>query len=81
MQTGAYRFLRHPAYAGYLLMALGIALGYFSLSGLAATLVLLVPVLNYRIRVEEKVLAAHFGKAWQEYARHVPALLPRLRGR
>jgi protein-S-isoprenylcysteine O-methyltransferase len=79
VQSGPYRFLRHPAYAGYFLMALGISLGYSSLIGLAALLLLFVPVLVYRIRVEEKVLAAHFGKEWLAYSRRVPAILPRLK--
>jgi protein-S-isoprenylcysteine O-methyltransferase Ste14 len=31
--SGPYRFIRHPAYAGYLLIAFGVALGFSSLSG------------------------------------------------
>jgi protein-S-isoprenylcysteine O-methyltransferase Ste14 len=34
VQSGPYRFIRHPAYAGYLLMAMGISLGYSSMAGL-----------------------------------------------
>lgn len=41
VQSGPYRFIRHPAYAGFLLMALGISLGFSSLAGLATIFVLL----------------------------------------
>ena len=78
VQSGPYSVIRHPAYAGYLLMALGISLGYSSLAGLIALLGLLVPVLVYRIRIEEEILAAHFGEQWREYCVRVPAFFPRI---
>ncbi|TLN00131.1 hypothetical protein FDZ74_17015, partial [bacterium] len=34
VQSGPYHFIRHPAYLGYLLISLGICLGYSSLFGL-----------------------------------------------
>lgn len=76
VQSGPYHFIRHPAYMGYLLMAIGIGLGYSSLAGLGAIPLFLIPGLVYRIRVEEKLLAAHFGEQWREYCRRVPALFP-----
>jgi protein-S-isoprenylcysteine O-methyltransferase Ste14 len=68
VQSGPYRFIRHPAYLGYLLMGVGISLGYFSLIGLIAIPLLLLPGLIYRIRVEDKLLAVHFGWQFQAYA-------------
>ena len=81
VQSGPYRLIRHPAYAGFLLMALGIVLGYSSLVGLAAVLLLLLPGLAWRIRVEESLLEAHFGPQWQAYCDRVPAMLPRFKMR
>ena len=69
VQSGPYRIIRHPAYAGYLFMALGLALGFSSLSGLVSTLLILLPATVYRIRVEDKMLAEHFGTQFEEYAR------------
>ncbi len=46
-----YRFIRHPAYAGFLWMALGISLGYASLVGLISFFALLLPSQVYRIKV------------------------------
>ena len=76
VQNGPYHFIRHPAYAGYLCMALGIGLGYSSLVGLASTLVLLLPSLIYRMRVEEMLLRMHFGEVYRHYADATKRLIP-----
>jgi protein-S-isoprenylcysteine O-methyltransferase Ste14 len=76
VQSGPYRVIRHPAYAGYLLMALGLSLGYSSLAGLASVLVLLLPGLVYRMNVEEKLLTEHFGEAYRRYTSMVKRLIP-----
>jgi protein-S-isoprenylcysteine O-methyltransferase Ste14 len=73
--SGPYRFIRHPSYCGLLMMSLGVAIGYASLIGLAGVL-LLLPGLAYRMQVEEKLLIAQFGPAYQEYASHTKKLLP-----
>jgi protein-S-isoprenylcysteine O-methyltransferase Ste14 len=76
VQRGPYRFIRHPAYAGYLLMGLGISLGYSSLIGLISVLALLLPSLVYRMSVEEKILTEHFGEAYRCYASRVRRIIP-----
>jgi protein-S-isoprenylcysteine O-methyltransferase Ste14 len=78
IQNGPYRFVRHPAYAGYILIALGLAFGYSSLAGFAAILIVLLPSMLYRIRVEDKLLAEHFGAQFDEYARKTKRLFPLL---
>lgn len=76
VRHGPYRFLRHPAYAGYILIALGLALGYASLAGFVAVLFLLVPSVLYRIRVEDTLLASFFGAQFHAYAHTTKRLLP-----
>lgn len=76
VQSGPYHFIRHPAYAGYLCMALGIGLGYSSLAGLASILALLLPGLVYRMSVEERLLMEHFGEAYRLYASATQRLIP-----
>jgi len=76
---GPYALVRHPMYLGCMLAALGGLCIYQTW-----TTVVLVPVslmLTFRARREEQALSARFGLAWQEYARKVPAWLPRLRRR
>jgi protein-S-isoprenylcysteine O-methyltransferase Ste14 len=79
VQSGPYRWIRHPAYTGYMLMALGITLGYSSLAGLAAFFFILLPGMSYRVRVEEKLLEA-FGNEYQSYRQRTGRFLPRVRG-
>jgi protein-S-isoprenylcysteine O-methyltransferase Ste14 len=76
VQNGPYHFIRHPAYTGYLLIALGIALGYSSLAGLVAIVTLLLPGLLYRMNVEEKLLFEHFGEVYRQYGNRTKRLIP-----
>jgi protein-S-isoprenylcysteine O-methyltransferase Ste14 len=55
IDSGPYRYIRHPMYAGMVLFVIGTALMLGSLWGLAATLVLFA-MLGLRIRGEEQVL-------------------------
>lgn len=76
VQSGPYRFVRHPSYLGYLLIILGIAVGYSSLFAFAALALLLLPGLIYRMRVEDQMLAEAFGMDFQQYAARTKRLLP-----
>ena len=76
VQNGPYRFIRHPAYAGYMLIALGVTLGYSSLAGLVIIPVLLLPSVIYRLSVEDTLLAEHFGGQFKKYADKVARLIP-----
>lgn len=76
VQRGPYHFIRHPAYAGYILITFGLALGYSSLAGFAAFLFVLLPSMIYRIRVEDQLLAEYFGAPFDDYARRRKRLLP-----
>ncbi len=75
---GPYRWIRHPAYGGFLAMSLGLAAGYTSIiAGLAVPL-LLLPGLVYRMRVEERLLIEQFGKDYLDYAARTRRLIPGL---
>lgn len=76
VQSGPYHFIRHPAYAGYLLLALGITVGYASLGGLIVIPILLLPSVFYRLTVEDKLLAEHFGDQFREYTNKTARLIP-----
>ncbi len=78
VQSGPYRYIRHPGYAGFLLAALGLALGYSSLVGLAALFALLLPGLAYRMWVEERLLEAQFGEAYRQYKMGTGRLIPKI---
>lgn len=76
VKTGPYGCLRHPGYAGYLLMALGIGLAYSSWIGLVAILFLMLPGLEFRMKVEEKLLEEHFGEEFQQYKYKTKKIIP-----
>jgi len=76
IQQGPYRVIRHPAYAGYIIMALGLAIGYSSVIGLAGIPLLLLPGLILRIKVEEKLLAEEYGEEFYLYAQRTKRLIP-----
>ncbi len=74
--SDVYGHLRHPIYSAVLLKAFGFALMMNSALGLLALFVILIPSLFYRISVEEKALADHFGKEYTQYKKKTKALIP-----
>ena len=69
VSTGPYANVRHPMYAGGLLMFVGMPLQLGSWLGLAA-LALLLPLLAFRILMEERTLAAELD-GYRDYAARV----------
>jgi protein-S-isoprenylcysteine O-methyltransferase Ste14 len=78
---GAYAFVRNPMYLGIILLWFGIAAAFQSRLVLAVAAAYVVPVLWFYIRAEERMMLSEFGARFEEYARHVGRLLPRLRPR
>ncbi len=76
VRHGPYRWLRHPSYAGMLLWSVGLGLWNPSLPGLALLVAGTVPQLVHRIAAEERLLAGHFGAAWDAHARATARLVP-----
>lgn len=74
--SGPYRFSRHPAYAGMIIANAGISLFFPNTITLCAFLLVLVPAILWRIRIEEKIL---FGiEGYAEFARKRKRLFPAL---
>jgi protein-S-isoprenylcysteine O-methyltransferase Ste14 len=73
---GPYRVIRHPSYAGLLLviMAVGLFIGnWWSLVGLT---VAMAGGLVFRIRVEERALLQNLGDGYRDYAATHKRLVP-----
>lgn len=75
---GPYARLRHPTYSGALLTCAGVGVVAGSGVALAAMVGLPLVAFTYRIRVEERALAEHFGADWTAYRARTPALIPGL---
>jgi protein-S-isoprenylcysteine O-methyltransferase Ste14 len=73
---GPYRFLRHPAYTGMLMIFSGFLLGCGTWLGALSGLVLIGFAVLYRIKIEEKVLAEKFGDAYRAYMKRTWRLFP-----
>ncbi len=75
--TGPYARLRHPQYAGFVLIMTGFLLQWPTLATLVMFPILLVVYRHLAIR-EEREVEARFGESWRRYAARTPRFLPRL---
>jgi len=78
VETGPYRLIRHPSYAGALLTGIGIGLsmGYAATAAIIGATSLLAYLL--RMRVEEKALAEGIGPPYRAYMARTRRLIPYL---
>ena len=76
IESGPYRFVRHPSYTGSLLAFLGFALTLGNWLSIPLVMVPITIVFLYRINVEERVLASALGDAYGSYSRRTKRLLP-----
>lgn len=76
IDTGPYRWIRHPSYTGVLLVYLGI--GLCLANGIALAIILLpsTAIMLWRIRIEEQALQAGLGAAYTAYVQRTRRLLP-----
>ena len=75
--SGPYAHVRHPQYAGFVLVMFGFLLQWPTLLTLAMFPVLVFMYVRLA-RAEEVEAAREFGAAHAAYAQHVPAFFPRL---
>jgi protein-S-isoprenylcysteine O-methyltransferase len=76
VDTGPYRYVRHPSYSGCLLMFLG--LGLLAHNWLSLALIGGTPLVAFlhRIRIEEAALRSSIGTAYDEYCARTRRLVP-----
>jgi protein-S-isoprenylcysteine O-methyltransferase len=76
VDTGPYRFIRHPSYTGALVAFLGFG---FCLGNYMSILWVMVPItlaFLWRIHVEERALLDALGDDYRQYMRRTRRLLP-----
>lgn len=77
VREGPYRFVRHPVYLSAFFEVLCIPM--IACAPVSAAYAILVhwTLVLIRTRAEEATLRSQFGAQYDEYARQVPAFLPR----
>jgi protein-S-isoprenylcysteine O-methyltransferase Ste14 len=78
VSTGPYKWIRHPSYAGLLLMLAGLGLALGDWLSVAACLALPLPAFAWRIHVEEAELRRVLGDAYRAYQARTARLVPGL---
>ena len=76
VDSGPYRFVRHPSYTGLLLQFIGLGLSLGTVPSLLAVVVLPTLAILYRIRIEETALHAHLPVAYATYAARTKKIVP-----
>lgn len=78
VEGGLYRLVRHPSYAGLLLMFLGVGICSGNVLTLLVITVPIFLVIRHRIGIEEAALCDAFGDRYANYMRKTKRLIPLL---
>jgi protein-S-isoprenylcysteine O-methyltransferase len=76
IDTGPYRFVRHPSYTGVLLECLGFSICLGNWASVIVIMTGVVIVFSRRIRIEEEVLQRALGQEYVDYMRRTRRLIP-----
>jgi protein-S-isoprenylcysteine O-methyltransferase Ste14 len=76
IETGFYKYIRHPGYLGQLIIMLGIST---ALSNWLSIILMMISVLCgyiYRITIEEKFMINQMGQKYIDYQKRTKRLIP-----
>jgi protein-S-isoprenylcysteine O-methyltransferase Ste14 len=76
IETGLYKFIRHPGYLGQLIIFIGIST---SISNWLSILAMMIPITLgylYRIKVEERFMLEQLGEYYLNYQELTKRLIP-----
>jgi len=76
IDTGPYKYIRHPSYSGALLIFLGMGISFQNWLGLAVLLIPTTLAFLWRINVEEQALRGALGEAYVNYSARTRRLIP-----
>lgn len=78
VDTGPFRFVRHPSYTGLLSAFFGFGLSLGSWISLALMMTPILLAFAYRMRIEEAALRRVLGAAYDDYCSRTKRLIPGL---
>jgi len=76
VQSGPYKYVRHPIYLSMIVSTLGLAFGMRSVWGMITTILLFGVSSVLRGWFEEKELVKVHGKAWDDYMERTSFFIP-----
>jgi len=76
VQSGPYRWVRHPGYGGLLMAFLGTGIAMGDWLALLALICPIAYAFQLRIDIEEHALTERFGRAYLNYCRQTKRLIP-----
>jgi protein-S-isoprenylcysteine O-methyltransferase Ste14 len=79
IQTGPYRWLRHPIYASMLGMLLATGAAWTWWPMWIGSVIAFLAGTEIRVRSEERLLAGHFGSSFSAYRSRTSAYIPFIR--
>ena len=74
--NGPYRFIRHPAYAGSMLIFIGFGISMGNIIGLALIIAVIFFGYFQRIKVEEHVMLSTIGDEYRKYMEKTKRIIP-----
>jgi protein-S-isoprenylcysteine O-methyltransferase Ste14 len=75
IQTGPYKFIRHPGYTGILCLLIGASLATLNLATVKAVPIIMIMVVFYRIYAEERMLKSELPD-YTPYMKRTKRLIP-----
>lgn len=76
IDTGPYRYIRHPSYTGALMAFAGFGLCMSNWLAFALIFLPITAVFLYRIKIEEGALSKALGAAYENYCLRTKKLIP-----
>lgn len=75
---GIFHYIRHPHYTSLLIVGLGLALFFNSITALIIAIIA-IPIMIWSIIDEEKLLIKQYGQEYKEYMKKVPwRIIPKI---
>ena len=76
VEQGMYRWVRHPSYAGGMMMMVGVGLAWGNWMSLLVVIISTSLLYRYRVIVEERALVAVLGDDYRRYMERTKRFIP-----
>ena len=78
IKRGFYKYIRHPAYLGGIISIIGITVTFRNIFNIFFSILVLIIIYGYRIKVEEEALVRNLGKEYIKYKDETKIIFPKI---